>query len=42
MSVRQQTILFDTGNSADGFEHNIKALGVDLTSGYRRALPSSL
>jgi 7,8-dihydropterin-6-yl-methyl-4-(beta-D-ribofuranosyl)aminobenzene 5'-phosphate synthase len=24
------TILFDTGNSADGFEHNIKALGVDL------------
>jgi 7,8-dihydropterin-6-yl-methyl-4-(beta-D-ribofuranosyl)aminobenzene 5'-phosphate synthase len=24
-------ILFDTGNSADGFEHNVKALGVDLT-----------
>src|SRR5262249_4238823 len=23
-------ILFDTGNSADGFEHNVKALGVDL------------
>ncbi len=26
-----KTILFDTGNSADGFEHNVKALGVDLT-----------
>src|SRR6266478_2671651 len=25
-----KTILFDTGNSADGFEHNIKALGGDL------------
>src|SRR6266567_3385914 len=25
-----KTILFDTGNSADGFEHNVKALGVDL------------
>src|SRR6266571_1056681 len=25
-----RTILFDTGNSADGFEHNVKALGVDL------------
>ena len=24
-------ILFDTGNSADGFEHNVKALGVDLS-----------
>jgi 7,8-dihydropterin-6-yl-methyl-4-(beta-D-ribofuranosyl)aminobenzene 5'-phosphate synthase len=24
-------ILFDTGNNADGFEHNVKALGVDLT-----------
>jgi 7,8-dihydropterin-6-yl-methyl-4-(beta-D-ribofuranosyl)aminobenzene 5'-phosphate synthase len=26
-----KTILFDTGNSADGFEHNVKALGVDLS-----------
>ena len=26
-----KTILFDTGNNADGFEHNVKALGVDLT-----------
>jgi len=26
-----KTILFDTGNSADNFEHNVKALGVDLT-----------
>ena len=25
-----KTILFDTGNSADKFEHNVKALGVDL------------
>ena len=25
-----KTILFDTGNSADNFEHNVKALGVDL------------
>jgi len=25
-----KTILFDTGNSADGFAHNVKALGVDL------------
>jgi len=25
-----KTILFDTGNSAAGFEHNVKALGVDL------------
>jgi 7,8-dihydropterin-6-yl-methyl-4-(beta-D-ribofuranosyl)aminobenzene 5'-phosphate synthase len=25
-----KTILFDTGNSADGFEHNVKALAVDL------------
>lgn len=25
-----KTILFDTGNSAEGFEHNVKALGVDL------------
>src|SRR5437763_8128229 len=25
-----KTILFDTGNSANGFEHNVKALGVDL------------
>ncbi len=25
-----KTILFDTGNSADAFEHNVKALGVDL------------
>ena len=25
-----KTILFDTGNNADKFEHNIKALGVDL------------
>jgi len=25
-----KTILFDTGNNADGFEHNVKALGVDL------------
>jgi 7,8-dihydropterin-6-yl-methyl-4-(beta-D-ribofuranosyl)aminobenzene 5'-phosphate synthase len=25
-----KTILFDTGNSADHFEHNVKALGVDL------------
>src|SRR4030088_374811 len=25
-----RTILFDTGNSADKFEHNVKALGVDL------------
>src|SRR5580704_19747318 len=24
-------ILFDTGNNADIFEHNVKALGVDLT-----------
>ena len=26
-----KTILFDTGNSADSFEHNVKALGVDLS-----------
>src|SRR5436190_5024352 len=26
-----KTILFDTGNNADKFEHNVKALGVDLT-----------
>ncbi len=26
-----KTILFDTGNNADTFEHNAKALGVDLT-----------
>ena len=26
-----KTILFDTGNSAANFEHNVKALGVDLT-----------
>src|SRR5262249_44900364 len=26
-----KVILFDTGNSAEGFEHNVKALGVDLT-----------
>ena len=26
-----KTILFDTGNQADNFEHNVKALGVDLT-----------
>ena len=25
-----KTILFDTGNNADKFEHNVKALGVDL------------
>jgi 7,8-dihydropterin-6-yl-methyl-4-(beta-D-ribofuranosyl)aminobenzene 5'-phosphate synthase len=25
-----ETILFDTGNNADKFEHNVKALGVDL------------
>ena len=25
-----KTILFDTGNNADHFEHNVKALGVDL------------
>jgi 7,8-dihydropterin-6-yl-methyl-4-(beta-D-ribofuranosyl)aminobenzene 5'-phosphate synthase len=25
-----KTILFDTGNNADSFEHNVKALGVDL------------
>ncbi len=25
-----KTILFDTGNTAAGFEHNVKALGVDL------------
>ncbi len=25
-----KTILFDTGNGADHFEHNVKALGVDL------------
>jgi 7,8-dihydropterin-6-yl-methyl-4-(beta-D-ribofuranosyl)aminobenzene 5'-phosphate synthase len=25
-----KTILFDTGNSANSFEHNVKALGVDL------------
>src|SRR5438067_12320163 len=25
-----KTILFDTGNSANGFEHNVKPLGVDL------------
>src|SRR3954462_517806 len=25
-----RTILFDTGNSAAGFEHNVRALGVDL------------
>ena len=25
-----KTILFDTGNSAANFEHNVKALGVDL------------
>jgi 7,8-dihydropterin-6-yl-methyl-4-(beta-D-ribofuranosyl)aminobenzene 5'-phosphate synthase len=25
-----KTILFDTGNNADTFEHNVKALGVDL------------
>jgi 7,8-dihydropterin-6-yl-methyl-4-(beta-D-ribofuranosyl)aminobenzene 5'-phosphate synthase len=25
-----KTILFDTGNSADNFEHNVKALGIDL------------
>src|SRR5437763_15553824 len=25
-----ETILFDTGNSAANFEHNVKALGVDL------------
>lgn len=25
-----KTILFDTGNSAEGFAHNVKALGVDL------------
>jgi metal-dependent hydrolase (beta-lactamase superfamily II) len=24
-------ILFDTGNSASNFEHNVKVLGVDLT-----------
>ena len=26
-----KTILFDTGNSATSFEHNVKALGVDLS-----------
>jgi hypothetical protein len=26
-----KTILFDTGNGADSFEHNLKALGVDLS-----------
>jgi glyoxylase-like metal-dependent hydrolase (beta-lactamase superfamily II) len=26
-----KTILFDTGNNADTFEHNVKALGVDLS-----------
>lgn len=26
-----KTILFDTGNNVDTFEHNVKALGVDLT-----------
>ena len=26
-----KTILFDTGNNADKFEHNVKALGVDLS-----------
>ena len=26
-----KTILFDTGNTAAGFEHNVKALGIDLT-----------
>src|SRR5439155_25892015 len=25
-----KTIFFDTGNSADAFEHNVRALGVDL------------
>jgi 7,8-dihydropterin-6-yl-methyl-4-(beta-D-ribofuranosyl)aminobenzene 5'-phosphate synthase len=25
-----KTILFDTGNTAAGFEHNVKALGIDL------------
>src|SRR5499427_1970268 len=25
-----KTLLFDTGNNADKFEHNVKALGVDL------------
>jgi len=31
IQYNRKTILFDTGNSADGFEHNVKALGVDLT-----------